>query len=76
MIEVIPGDPASYMLGLNATPEAVAALRGQLGLGGSELGRYLHWLAGMLSGDLGTSSTSKVPVAELVMQRLRSTSSI
>ncbi len=70
VIEVIPGDPASYMLGLNATPEAVAALRDQLGLDGSLLSRYLHWLGGMLSGDFGTSYTYKVPVSELVAQRL------
>lgn len=70
VIEVIPGDPASYMLGLNASPEAVAALRDQLGLNGSLLTRYLGWAGGMLSGDFGTSYTYKVPVAELVAQRL------
>ena len=70
VIEVIPGDPASYMLGLNASPEAVDALRDQLGLNGSPVARYLGWIGGMLTGDFGTSYTYKVPVAELVMQRL------
>jgi len=70
VIEVIPGDPASYMLGLNATPEAVAALREQLGLEGSLVSRYLSWVGGMLTGDFGVSYTYKVPVSELVAQRL------
>ena len=70
VIEVIPGDPASYMLGMNATPEAVEALRDQLGLNGSIVTRYLDWLAGMLTGDFGVSYTYKVPVSDLVMQRL------
>ncbi len=70
VIEVIPGDPASYMLGLNATPEAVAALRDQLGLNGTLVERYVAWIGGMLTGDFGTSYTYKVPVADLVAQRL------
>ncbi len=70
VVEVVPGDPASYMLGLNATPEAVAALRDQLGLNGTLVERYLAWVGGMLTGDFGTSYTYKVPVADLVAQRL------
>lgn len=70
VIEVIPGDPASYMLGLNATPEAVEALRDQLGLNGSVMSRYFDWLGGMLTGDFGISYTYKVPVADLVLQRV------
>lgn len=70
VIEVIPGDPAAYMLGMNASPEAVEALRDQLGLNGSIPERYLSWMGGMLTGDFGTSYTYKVPVAELVAQRL------
>ncbi len=71
VIEVIPGDPASYMLGLNATPEAIAALRDDLGLNGSLASRYLGWVSGMLTGDFGQSYTYRVPVAELVAQRLQ-----
>ncbi|MBL6427084.1 MAG: ABC transporter permease [Maritimibacter sp.] len=70
VIEVIPGDPAAYMLGMNASPEAVEALRDQLGLNGSIPERYLSWMGGMLTGDFGTSYTYKVPVSELVAQRL------
>ena len=70
VIEVIPGDPAAYMLGLNADPQAVAALRDELGLNGSVWTRYLGWVGGMLAGDFGQSYTYRVPVADLVAQRL------
>lgn len=71
VVEVIPGDPATFMMGLNATPESVEALRKALGLTGSLPWRYLHWAGGMLTGDLGTSYTYRVPVAGLVLQRLQ-----
>ncbi|MDX5356644.1 MAG: ABC transporter permease [Rhodobacterales bacterium] len=71
VIEVIPGDPASYMLGMNASPDTVAALREQLGLNGSVLVRYVSWLGGLLQGDFGTSYTYRVPVAELVAARVQ-----
>ncbi len=70
VIEVIPGDPAAFMLGLNAQPETVAALREELGLEGGYLARYLAWAGGLLSGDFGTSYTYRVPVSELVAARL------
>lgn len=70
VIEVIPGDPAAYMLGMNARPETVEALRDQLGLNGSLISRYLGWLGGMLTGDFGMSYTYKVPVTDLILQRL------
>ena len=70
MIELVPGDPASFMLGLNAAPDTVAALRAELGLGGSPVERYLRWVGGMLQGNFGTSYTYRAPVAELVMARL------
>ena len=70
VIEVIPGDPASFMLGLNAEPDTVMALRDQLGLNGSILSRYLSWIGGMLSGDFGTSYTYRVPVSELILARI------
>ena len=69
-IEIIPGDPASFMLGLNAAPETVAALRADLGLEGGPVARYLAWVGGMLTGDFGTSYTYRAPVAELVVDRL------
>ena len=68
-IEVVPGDPAAYMLGLNASADTVAALRAELGLDGSRLGRYLDWVGGMLVGDFGTSYTYRTPVATMVAER-------
>lgn len=70
VIEVIPGDPASYMLGMNAAEDTVAALREQLGLNKPLAERYLSWVGGMLRGDLGMSYTYRVPVAELVAARM------
>jgi len=70
VIEVVPGDPAAFMLGLNATEENVAALREELGLGGSGIARYFDWVTGMLRGDFGTSYTYRVPVSELIIDRL------
>ena len=70
VIEIIPGDPAAYMLGMNAEPDTVAALRSELGLTGNPASRYLSWVAGMLTGDFGTSYTYRVPVAELVGARI------
>jgi peptide/nickel transport system permease protein len=69
VIEVIPGDPARVMLGLNASPETLAALRAELGLGGGPVARYLDWAGGLIRGDLGISYTYRVPVADLVAQR-------
>jgi peptide/nickel transport system permease protein len=70
VIEIIPGDTASYMLGLNATPEAVEALRNQLGLNGSIPERYIAWVGGLLTGDFGQSYTYRVPVSELILDRI------
>ena len=67
---VLPGDAAQEQLGQDATPEALAALRAQMGLNVPAPQRYLHWLGGMVRGDLGTSSTTQLPVAELMGSRL------
>ena len=71
VIEIVPGDPAAFMLGLNAQPEAVAALRRELGLEGDPFSRYLAWAGGMLRGDFGVSYTYRVPVSQLVLDRLQ-----
>ena len=70
VVEVIPGDPASYMLGLNVAEDTVAALRAELGLDQPPLWRYFNWIAGMAAGDFGISYTYRTPVAELVSDRL------
>jgi peptide/nickel transport system permease protein len=70
LVEVVPGDPAAVMLGLNADPAAVAALRAELGLDRGLVVRYLAWVGGMLTGDFGTSYTYRTPVAQMVADRL------
>ncbi|MGJ7566187.1 ABC transporter permease [Variovorax sp. GB1R11] len=67
---VLPGDAAQEQLGQDATPEAVAALRAQMGLDVPAPERYAKWLFGMLKGDPGRSATTQMPVAELVASRL------
>jgi len=69
-IEIVPGDPAAYMLGLNAEPETVAALRRELGLERSGLARYLEWVTGMLRGDFGISYTYRTPIEDMVADRV------
>ena len=66
MIELVPGDPAAFMLGINAAPDTLAALRAELGLDANPAVRYVRWVSGMLTGDFGVSYTYQVPVAELV----------
>jgi peptide/nickel transport system permease protein len=70
VLEVLPGDPARFMLGLNASPEALAALRSQLGLDAPLPVRFWDWIGGMARGDFGISYTYRVPVAELIGARL------
>ncbi|CUH40328.1 Glutathione transport system permease protein GsiC [Jannaschia seosinensis] len=70
LLQAVPGDPAAFMLGTGAQPDTVAALRADLGLEGSLPVRYLDWIGGMLRGDFGTSYTYRVPVAELVADRV------
>ena len=70
VLEVLPGDPAQFILGMNAQPDTLAALRAQLGLDGPVVLRYFGWIFGMLHGDFGISYTYRVPVSELVVQRI------
>ncbi len=68
--QVIPGDPTTKMLGTEATPEAVAALRAELGLDRPVLVRYWDWLSGFVTGDFGTSYSYHIPVAEMLADKL------
>ena len=70
ILEVLPGDPAQFILGMNARPDTLAALRAQLGLDAPTLVRYFNWVLGMLHGDFGISYTYRVPVSELIVQRI------
>ena len=73
MLEVLPGDVATRILGRDATPEALEVLRAKLGLNDPAPVRYLHWLSGMLSGDFGQSLASSRPVTEILAPRIYNT---
>ena len=66
----LPGDAAEQALGQSATPETLAALRAQYGLDKPAYARYLAWLAGLVTGNLGQSLTAGMPVSELISSRL------
>lgn len=69
-LEVLPGDPAAVTLGLNSAPEALVALRAEMGLDKPAALRFVLWLGGLVTGDLGLSYTYRVPVAQLIAERM------
>lgn len=71
--EIVSGDPAETLLGTQATPERIAALRVELGLDKPFLVRYFRWLGGFFTGDLGTSYNYRQPVWELIAPKLEVT---
>src|SRR5918998_5777833 len=73
MIYLIPGDPTSTILGPNAFPDQVEALRREMGLDQPLPVQYLIWLGRVLQGDLGESFINGFPVAELLLRRLAAT---
>lgn len=70
VMNLLPGDPALTILGLDANEEARLALTRELGLDAPAWQRYLDWIAGALVGDFGTSYSFDVPVAGLIAERL------
>lgn len=70
VVEMVPGDPASYMLGTGAQPETLAALRQQMGLDQPFALRYAQWLGHILSGDFGTSFTYRTPIGQMILDRM------
>ena len=70
VLEILPGDPAAVMLGVNARADTLAALRAEMGLDQPVIVRYSHWVGGLLSGDLGNSYTYSRPVSELIAERI------
>lgn len=70
LMQVLPGDPAAVMLGINAQPETLAALQKQLGLDAPLWSRYLTWISGFVVGDFGVSYTYSVPISELLGPRI------
>ena len=74
--QVIPGSPATAMLGTSATPEKVAELEHQLGLDRPVLVQYGSWVANFVSGDWGTSYSYHTPVKAMVMEKLPATGAL
>jgi peptide/nickel transport system permease protein len=73
MIDVLPGDVASRILGREATEESIAGLREQLRLNDPLAIRYLRWIGNILSGELGKSLASARPVADVIGPRIKNT---
>lgn len=73
MIHLIPGDPVRAALGINAPVELVEARREALGLNDPLLAQYWHYVTGVLHGAFGTSTSSGVPVAQVIGERLPAT---
>lgn len=67
---LLPGDPAQAILGQQATPERLEALRSQLGLDQPWWQRYLDWLGGILTGDLGVSAATGGSISALLGERI------
>lgn len=76
LIFLIPGDPAHRIAGESATPEQVESVRQQLGLDQPVVVQYMHFLTGLLQGDLGTSFTYKAPVLDMIVDRIPVTLSL
>ena len=66
----LPGDAATAILGKEATPDRVAALREQLHLNDSVVSQYLQWIGGVLTGSFGTSAATQQPVSTLLSDRV------
>lgn len=73
---LLPGDVAQVILGQNADPASVSALRERLGLDRPPVVRYFDWLGGMLQGDFGRSQLTNQYVSNLIAPRLGVTASI
>lgn len=67
------GDPVTTILGTNATPEAVAELRAEMGLDRSLFVRYFEWLGRFVTGDFGTSYIYRMPVKSMLGEKLVNT---
>jgi peptide/nickel transport system permease protein len=70
IIRLVPGDPALVILGLRATPESLATLRGQLHLNDPLLVQYGNWIGNVLRGDLGVDYRTHEPITHMILTRL------
>ena len=73
IMSLIPGDPATAILGSYATPENVARLNQQLGLDKPLFQRYFIWLSNLIQGDLGRSMSLNRPVIDEILERFSAT---
>ena len=73
ILALIPGDPATAILGSYATPENVARLNESLGLNQPLLQRYFIWLGNLLQGDFGRSYALNRPVIDEILERFHAT---
>lgn len=73
ILEALPGDVATRILGRDATAKALEVLRDQLHLGEPAINRYLHWLGDLLHGDLGVSLATGRPIADVLGPRIINT---
>jgi len=71
--KILPGDAAQIRLGQSATPENVAAFRERLGLDQPYIVQYMSWLKNFMTGDLGNSLASDVPIVDLIADRYKNT---
>jgi len=70
VLDILPGNAAEVMLGESATPQSVAALSAKLGLDRTPVVRYVDWMKGLATGELGMSIAYDTPIAQLVGERL------
>src|SRR6185369_10696239 len=73
ILRLTPGDPAAVIAGNSATLEDIAKIRKQLGLEEPLLTQFFIWFKGIVTGDLGHSFYFRLPVTELIAQRLEPT---
>ncbi|HNW47805.1 MAG TPA: ABC transporter permease [Thermotogota bacterium] len=76
IFNLLPGDPALVMLGLDADSEVLSALRKELNLEAPAILRFGHWIADLASGDFGRSITYRKPVTQVIVESLPPTLSI
>ena len=70
VLDALPGSAADMLMGADASPDAVRAMTVKLGLDQPLLSQYMHWIGGLVTGDLGNSYAYDTPVAGLIVERL------
>ena len=71
--KILPGDAVQIRLGQSATAENIEAFRARLGIDKPYYIQYWNWLTGFLTGDMGTSLASDVPITKLIEERYQNT---